>query len=80
MNGVIGIDISTDTNRAAAVLVIERPGEYLEYELRTPPVRDQPTCSVCGRDQPELLRAGQTLRFLCRDEVCNGCLADVAAA
>jgi hypothetical protein len=38
------------------------------------------SCSACGRTQTELERVGQTLRFLCPDDVCTGCLGDSVAA
>jgi hypothetical protein len=38
------------------------------------------SCTACGRTQTELERVGETLRFLCPDDVCTGCLGDSAAA
>jgi hypothetical protein len=38
------------------------------------------TCSLCGRGQTELQRAGHSLRFLCPDEVCTECIDDDVAA
>jgi hypothetical protein len=58
------------------VVVVERPGEWLEDELAT----DERACSVCGRGQRELLETGHSLRFLCPDDVCTDCLVDEGAA
>ena len=77
---MINIAAPLDSTCETRVLVVDRPGENLEHELRAQDVTTERTCPVCGRGQVELLKTGQTLRFLCPDEVCTSCLADAAAA
>lgn len=56
----------------------DRPGEWLETGFELHSMNDR-SCTACGRTQTELQRAGHTLRFLCPDDVCTGCLGESAA-
>ncbi|MDX6534305.1 MAG: hypothetical protein QOF68_2049 [Gaiellales bacterium] len=59
--------------RQDTVLPLEFPGDLATA------MADR-SCTACGRTQTELERVGETLRFLCPDDVCTGCLGDSAAA
>jgi len=60
------------------VSTADRPAEWLEDEFELHSMSDR-SCTACGRTQTELQRAGHTLRFLCPDDVCTGCLGESAA-
>ena len=65
--------------RTAHVLTVDRPGEWLEDDPDLAAAMADRSCTACGRSQTELQRQGHSLRFLCPDDVCTGCLGEAAA-